>query len=109
MKKLLVILFLIIAVPSIIFIVDDKFRKDYENPFWVGKAFSFCYMNKDAKRMKNWSDEKIYQKIDELQYSIPLISDDYSDFYWRNFELGRSVGSGFVNSVLKEIKIILRS
>lgn len=73
--------------PFIIFVVDDKFRKDYENPFWVGKAFSFCYMNKDAKRMKNWSDEKIYQKIDELQYSIPLISDDYSDFYWRNFEL----------------------
>lgn len=86
MKKFIVIIFLIIGVPSIIFIADDKIRSYYENPFKVGKVFSYYYMTKSSEDMKNKADKIIYEKIDSLQYyNSTLLNDNIN--YWDNFEL----------------------
>jgi len=85
MKKLLIIISLIIGIPSIIFIADNYFRSHSQNPFRVAKAFSYSYMIKNSEYMKSWADKKIYEKINELQYSTPVDS-SYEDF-WEDFEL----------------------
>jgi len=84
MKKLKVILFLIIVVPSIIFIGDNYLRSDHENPFRVGRAFSYNYMTKDSEGMMSWVDPTIYEKIDGLQYLAPY---NFGADYWDIFEL----------------------
>ncbi len=84
MKKFIVIVFLIIGVPSIIFIADDNRRNKYENPFEIGKAFSYYYMTKSSEDMKLCADKNIYEKIDGLQYPVPYI---YEHNYWDDVEL----------------------
>ena len=84
MKKFLVIIFLIIGIPSIIFIADDNIRGYYENPFKVGKVFSYYYMTKSSEDMKSKADKIIYEKIDDLQYLAPY---NYDAISWDNFEL----------------------
>lgn len=72
MKKFIIILFLVIVVPSIIFIGDNFFRSDSENPLTVGEGFSYNYMTKDSEGMMSWADPIIYEKINELKYSAPV-------------------------------------
>jgi len=99
MRKFLIILCLIIGIPSIVFIADDYLRSDYENPFTVGKAFSYLYMFKDSERMKSWADDNIYKKIDDLEYSAPIIDfDDPPQFaadIWEYLELVSSCKLGY--------------
>lgn len=84
-KKFIIIVFLIISIPSIIFIADDNRRSKYENPFKVGKVFSYYHMTISPEDMKLYADKKIYGKIDGLlQYSAPLI---YEINYWDDFKL----------------------
>ena len=86
MKKIIIIFLLIIGIPSIIFIADDEIRSYYENPFKVGKVFSYYYMTKSSEDMKNKADKIIYEKIDGLQYyNSTLLNDNIN--YWDNFEL----------------------
>jgi len=86
MKKFIIIVFLIIGIPSIIFITDDNRISKYENPFEVGKAFSYYYMTKSSEDMKNKADKIIYEKIDGLQYyNSTLLNDNIN--YWDNVEL----------------------
>ena len=86
MKKIIIIFLLIIGIPSIIFIADDEIRSYYENPFKVGKVFSYYYMTKSSEDMKNKADKIIYEKIDSLQYyNSTLLNDNIN--YWDNFEL----------------------
>lgn len=61
-----------ICVPCLIFILDDFFRREYEDPFRVAKAFSYSYMTKDTEHMKSWAYKEAYEKIDDLQYSTPV-------------------------------------
>jgi len=87
-KKLLIIVVLIIAIPSIMFILDDYFRSEFENPIRVGKAFSYSYMTKNSKSMKSWTDKKTYNKIDELKYLTPV--EDFGIIgtsVWEDFKL----------------------
>ena len=84
MKKFIIIIFLIIGIPSIIFIADDKIRSYYENPFKVGKVFSYYYMTKSSEDMKSKADKIIYEKIDGLQYLAPY---NYDTNSWDIFEL----------------------
>ena len=70
MKKFIIILFLIIGIPFIIFLADDNRRNKYEDPFEVGKAFSGYYMTKRSEDMKLFADNKTYEKIDDLQYLV---------------------------------------
>lgn len=78
MKKFIIIVFLIIGIPSIIFVTDDNRRSKYENPFTIGKAFAYCYMAKNSDDMKLYSDKKIYEKIDNLQHGVPSLFGDNS-------------------------------
>ena len=87
MRKFLIILSLIIGIPSIIFIADDYFKSDLEDPFKVGNAFSYCYMLKNSEGMKLWAEKKIYKKIDDLQYSTPINYFEGLGDIWQNFEL----------------------
>jgi len=84
MKKFIIIVFLIIGIPSIIFVTDDNRRSKYENPFTIGKAFAYYYMTKSSEDMKLYSDKKIYEKIDGLQYLVPYI---YEHNYCDDVEL----------------------
>jgi len=84
MKKFIIIVLLIICIPSIIFITDDKIKGYYENPFKVGKVFSYYYMTKSLEDMKSTADKIIYEKIDDLQYLAPY---NYDDNSWDNFGL----------------------
>ena len=84
MKKFIIVILLIICIPSIIFIADDKIRSYYENPFKVGKVFSYYYMTKSSEDMKSKADKIIYEKIDDLQYLAPY---NYDAISWDNFEL----------------------
>jgi len=84
MKKFIIIVFLIIGIPSIVFIADDNRKSIYENPFEIGKAFSYYYMTKSSEDMKLYADNKIYKKIDDLQYLAPYI---YEHNYWDDVEL----------------------
>ena len=104
MRKFLIILCLIVGIPSIIFIGDSYFKSELENPFRVAKYFAYWYMLKDSKSMKRWADENIYKKIDDLQYSTPIIDVDndppppFADDIWQCFELVscRKLGSTLV-------------
>jgi len=58
MKKIIIIILLIICIPSIIFITDNNRRRKYENPFEIGKIFSYHYMAKNSDNMKLYSDKK---------------------------------------------------
>jgi len=71
MKKFIIIVFLIIGIPSIIFITDNNRRSKYENPFEIGRLFSYYYMAQNSDDMKLYSDKKIYEKIDNLHYDVP--------------------------------------
>lgn len=84
MKKFIIIIFLIIGIPSIIFMGDNHLRSDHENPFRVGRAFSYNYMTKDSEAMASWADPTIYEKIDGLQYLAPY---NYGTNSWDIFEL----------------------
>ena len=84
MKKYIIIVFLIICIPSIIFIADDKNRSYYENPFKVGKVFSYYYMTKSSEDMKSKADKIIFEKIDGLQYLAPY---NYDTNSWDIFGL----------------------
>jgi len=84
LKKFIIIIFLIICIPSIIFIADDKIRSYYENPFKVGKVFSYYYMTKNSEDMKSKADPIIYEKIDGLEYLAPY---NYGTNSWDIFEL----------------------
>lgn len=104
MKKLLIIIFLIAGLPFIVFKVDIRLRKSYENPFRVGKAFSYSYMIKDSEHMKSWADKKIYKNIDELKYSTPI--DGLYEFYWEYFELVSSckIGNTLVCTYMLDVE-----
>lgn len=78
MKKIIIIGFLIIGIPSIFFITDNNRRRKYENPFEIGKIFSYYYLAKNSDDMKLYSDKKIYEKIDNLQYGVPFLFGDNS-------------------------------
>ena len=84
MKKFIIIVLLIICIPSIIFIADDKNRSYYENPFKVGKVFSYYYMTKSSEDMKSKADKIIFEKIDGLQYLAPY---NYDTNSWDIFGL----------------------
>lgn len=71
MKKIIIILFIIIGIPSFLFIRDNNRKSKYENPFAIGKAFAYHYMTKNSEDMKLYSDKKIYEKIDGLNYLAP--------------------------------------
>lgn len=108
-KRPLIVICLIIGVciPCLIFILDDFFRREYEDPFRVAKAFSYSYMTKDTEHMKSWAYKEAYEKIDDLQYSTPVSVDEHlSD--WNDFELvcfrrlGNTIVSTYAYDLFKE-------
>ena len=78
MKKIIIIILLIICIPSIIFITDNNRKSKYENPFEIGRIFSYYYMSENSDGMKLYSDNKLYEKIDNLQYGVPFLLGDNS-------------------------------
>jgi len=85
-KRPLIVICLIIGIciPCLVFILDDFFRSEYEDPFRVAKAFSYSYMTKDTEHMKSWAHKKAYEKIEDLQYSTSV---DERLSVWDDFEL----------------------
>ena len=104
-KRRLIFICLIISicVLCLIFILDDFFRREYEDPFRIAKAFSYSYMTKDTEHMKSWSYKEAHDKIEDLQYSTP--SDDrfsnYDDFKLVCF---RRLGDTIVSTYGQQIK-----
>ena len=93
-KKVFIILSIILCLP-LIYIVDDFFRKDYEDPFKVGKRFSFGYMLEDKSHMKSWSDKKFHDKIDKLPYEAPVHYGEIEGHFWKSLDLVSSRKIGF--------------
>lgn len=98
-KKLLIIIPLIISVPFLIFILDDFVRREFENPFRVGKMFCFSYVTQYSRNMKIWADKEVYNKIDNLQYSTRLsLPGSAEEFAYKKFDLvcSRKLGNTVV-------------
>ena len=74
---------------------DSYLRSDYENPFRVGKSFSYNYMTKDSEGMMSWADPIIYEKINELQYSAPVYESFANSALVCSCKLGNTIVSTY--------------
>lgn len=87
-KKILIIVGIIFFIAFATFYIDDYLRKASENPYRVGKAFSFAYMIGNKEAMKDWSDKSIHQKIEEE--NISDLSAHWNRFFdWDLFYLDK--------------------
>ena len=101
---------MVICIPCLIFILDDFFKSDYEDPFRVAKAFSYSYMTKNTKNMKSWAYKEVYEKIDNLQYSTPVDDrfSNYSDFELVCFQrLGNTIVSTYGQNIILPVELPL--
>ncbi len=62
-KKFYIIIGALIIILFLVFVLDNYSKSEFENPFRVGKTFSYSYMTKDQEHMKNWADKNTYKKM----------------------------------------------
>lgn len=111
-KWIFICLIIGMCILCLVFILDHFFKREYEDPFRVAKAFSYSYMTKDTEHMKSWAYKEAYEKIDDLQYSMPLSVDkrlnDWDDFELVCFRrLGNTIVSTYAQTIVSRQELPL--